>query len=156
MQKKRNSQVTAASSSATNKASNEIAELREKNEKLEKHLEEVKSEAYLEKMTSDALEILMRQSNIKGKNLSEFVKSFTYYLGLSAIATPVGAGLVGTGGAIIGAIIGASVGTIIPGAGTVVGATGGAQVGATIGGTLGAVSTFGASVKDAYDDCNQQ
>ena len=140
----------------TDKASNETAELIGHNEKLEKHLEEVKSEAYLENYTEIILQQLMKQNNIKGKNLSEFLKSFALNLTVGNIITPVGAGTVATAGGIVGGVIGATFGTVVPGAGTVTGAVGGAQVGATIGGILGTVSGLGLTAIGVYDDCKQQ
>ena len=159
LQNQINDSAIAAKNSPTNKASNEIAELIGHNEKLEKHLEEVKSEAYLENYTEIILQQLMEQ-NIKGKNLSEILKSFALNLTVGAIVTPVGAGTVATAGGIVGGIvggrIGATLGTVVPGAGTVAGAVGGAQVSATIGGILGTVSGLGLTAIGVYDDCKQQ
>ena len=156
LQNQINDSAIAAKNSPTNKASNEIAELIGHNEKLEKHLEEVKSEAYLENYTEIILQQLMEQNSIKGKNLSEILKSFALNLTVGAIVTPVGAGTVATAGGIVGGGIGATLGTVVPGAGTVAGAVGGAQVGATIGGILGTISGLGLTAIGVYDDCKQQ
>ena len=156
LQKQINDSAIAAKNKPTDKASNEIAELIGQNEKLEKHLEEVKSEAYLEDYTGIILKRLMKQNNIKAKNLSEIIKLFAVNLTVGSIITPVGAGTVATAGGIVGGGIGATLGTVVPGAGTVAGAIGGAQVGATIGGIFGAVSGLGLTAKGFYDDCKQQ
>ena len=132
----------------------EIAKLKKENVKLEKDIEEVQTEEYLQKLTSDYLKKLMK--NIKGKNFSDFMRAFAIHLGTSAVVTPVGAGITGIMGSLIGGGVGAAIGTVVPGAGTAIGAVTGAQIGGTLGAMLGGVSVFGSSVKEAYDDCSQQ
>ena len=81
---------------------------------------------------------------------------FTFHASVSAVATPLGAGVMGAAGATVGEGIAAIVGSVVPQVGTAVGAVGGAQVGGSLGGMLGGASLLTASVKGAYDDCNQQ
>ena len=154
LQKHTNSSAKISTDNTASK--NEIAKLKKENANWESHIEKVKSEEYLQKVTSNYLKELMKKSNIKGKNFSDFMKAFATHLGISAVITPVGAGIAGLVGGVIGGGIGAAVGTVVPAAGTAVCAVGGAQIGASLGAGFGAITTLGASVNNAYDDCNQQ
>ena len=154
LQKQINGGITAATGSATDNASNKIAELKEQNEVIEKLLEVIKSETFPEEYTRTVLQQLMKQSNIKFKNLSDFLNSFAYYLGDGGITTSTDAGIGVTIGAVVGAIVGAAVQSALPGGGAI--AIRGAQVGAAIGRVLGEVSLFRSSVKDTPNDCSQQ
>ena len=107
-------------------------------------------------MTSNYLKKIMKDSNIKAKNFSDFMRLFALYVTVSAVATPLGAGFMGAAGSLVGEGIGTVVGSVVPGVGTEVGAAGGAQVGATLGVILGGAFFLTASVKGACDDCNQQ
>ena len=156
LQKQNNNGAKSPVNDAARAISDEIAELRKKKKDLENNLEEVKSEKYLQKMTSDYLNKIMKESDIKAKNFSEFMKLFALYIGASAVVTPMAAGIMGAAGAIVGGGIGAVVGSVLPGVGTTVGAVGGAQIGGGLGGALGGAATLAGSVKGAYDDCNQQ
>ena len=156
LEKQNNNSIKSPVNKTAKNLSNEITELQKKNKDLENELEDVKSEKYLQAMTSDYLKKIMKDSNIKAKDFSDFMRLFALHIGVSAVATPVGAGVMGAAGAIVGGGIGAVVGTVVPGLGTTVGAVGGAQVGGSLGGILGGASLLTASVKGAYDDCNQQ
>ena len=156
LQKENNNSAKLPINDAARTISDEMAKLREKNKDLENDLEEVKSEKYLQKMTSDNLNQIMKKSDIKAKTFSEFMRLFAIYVGASAVATSLGAGVFGTTGAIVGGGIGAVVGSVLPRVGTVVGVVGGAQIGGSLGGALGGATFLTASVTIAYDDCNQQ
>ena len=134
----------------------EIAVLEEENETLKKRLEEIKDEQYLELLTKRILKDEMIKSNITGKNMLDFARLFGAYITISAIGTPIAAAPF----AVIGGGIGAVAGSVIPGMGTGAGAVAGAQVGGILAGGitfgLATVTTAGAAVGLAIDNCKNQ
>ena len=140
------------------KTTTKIASLIEKNENLVRKLEEIKSEQYLDELTSEILHDGMKGKDFSAGDVIKTAGLLVSIFGSSAIVTSFYG--------VLGGWIGGAIGSVVPGLGNVLGASAGYYIGISLGG-VSVITTTPDVVRNFYKrrnnkdvvitgDCKQQ